>query len=56
LAVRCLVPLLCDAIAAALIEAFEIQIHPGDLDDREKRLAEELIDTKYSSPAWTYRR
>jgi lipoyl(octanoyl) transferase len=49
-------PRLCDAIVTTLVETLAIQILPGALDDREGKLAEELLETKYANPDWTSRR
>jgi lipoate-protein ligase A len=47
---------LAEAIIAALVETLGIETEIGVLDDRERALAEKLVETKYGNASWTYRR
>jgi lipoate-protein ligase A len=47
---------LADAIVTALVEELDIEISEGTLEDSERKLADELVESKYANPAWTYRR
>lgn len=48
-----------DSVAQAIIAGFErefgVTLHPGQPTDEERKMAEELVSTKYGAPAWTLR-